>query len=275
MRFGNGKLSVSVISKLLSDKSITSKEIDILLWLSVRQDAYGRTFGVKYTDVCSDIGMSHQEYYNCMDKLEKNNFIRIIYQHRSGWDIEIWENVFTDNKEDKKRYLNTNKCFLFSKDFIRLKAMEKKIILKLLIQKNGHFNPFFLHVRTLEKWIGIKNIQLLNSYIKSIKKFFNLTISKKDGNNRFVIFNLHNHLEGLTKDNLTIRQHYLKHKIITTCRRLKAKWDNAKIADLIILFGQYPAYYNLVQQVAIDSIWETGSIEPKLINYIINQKIKK
>lgn len=274
MRFGSGKLSVAILNHFLSDKAITSKEIDVILWLSIRQDEYGRTFGVKYSDVCNDIGMSHQEYYNCMDKLEQKNFIRIMVRNRNGWDVEIIDNVFVDAKDDKKGYLNTNRSFLFSKPFIQLKAFEKKIILKLLIQKS-HFNTFFLQIRTLQNWIGITNTQLLTSYMKNIKKFFSLVITKKERNTQFIIFNLHSYIDNQTKDDMSIRQHFLKHKIIATCRQLKAFFTETTIADLITLLGQYPKHYTLVKQIAIDCIYEKKCIEPKLINHIINDKIKK
>lgn len=277
MRFGNGKLNASIIEKLVYNKKITSKEIDVLFWIAKRQDAYGRTFGVKYHDVCTDTKISYQEFYNCIAGLENKTFIRVMNRNaRQGWDIEILENIFASAQDDKKRYLNINKDFFYSHTFIKLKANEKKILLKILLQRPKNNKAFFLRIDTIINWIGTDNIQLIRSYIYKLKNFLEITISNKTkGKKSLLIIKPNYKLESiLNRASYSIKSSYFKHKLICLCRQYRATYDAKTISDVLSLMNQYKDYLNILYHIIIDTIHDKGSLEPKLINYIMKTKLK-
>lgn len=277
MRIGNGKLNASIIESLIHTKQITSKEIDVLFWIARRQDAYGRTFGIKYREVCTDTEISHQEYYNCISGLEVKGFLRVINRNcRQGWDIEILDNIFATSKDDKKRYLNINKDIFYSKSFIQLKANEKKLLIKILLQKPNSKKAFFLRIDTIKSWINIDNIQLINSYITKLKKFFEIKLSGKTKGEKSLFVIVPNYqLESiLNRASYSIKTFYFKHKLRCLCRQYNASYDDKTMNDVLTLLNQYGDYLNTLEHIIIDTIHEKGSLEPKLINYIMNSKLK-
>ena len=276
MRIGNGKLDAAIIEKLINANQITAKEIDVLFWIARRQDAYGRTFGVKYYDVCTDTSISIQEYYNCISGLEIKNFVRVINRNsQQGWDVEILGNIFATSQDDKKRYLNINKDIFYSESFINLKANEKKLLIRILLEKRSNNKAFFMRIDTLMNWIGIDNIQLMNSYILKLKKFFQINLSNKTkGKNSLFVIIPNYQLESiLNRTSYSIKAFYFKHKLKCLCRQYNAPYDETNINDILILLNQYGDHLNTLEHIIIDTIHEKGSLEPKLINYIMNSKL--
>lgn len=272
MRYGSCKINSSLIDKLLCDKKISGKEIDVLLWIALRQDEFGRTFNIKYYEVCQDTKISNQEFYNCIEGLEKKNIIRLIHRsYAHGWDIEILDNVFSTPYDDKKRYLNINRDILFSDSFLKLRANEKKLCLKLLLIYNN-LKDYYLNIEKISEWLQIKNMQLIRSYINSLKRFFNIrTKTKPIKDKNILIIEKHNSIINSAKH--TIFYHFIRYKLIGFLRRFKIKYDEV-LDDLIILINQYKEHEQLLYSIMIDTIKEKGSIEPKLINSIVSNKIK-
>lgn len=275
MRFGNGKLNAEIINKIIETNSITGKQIDVLLWLAIRQDEFGRIFYVKYNEVTNDLKICNQEYYNCINNLEKQNIIRIIHTHYvNGWDIEILDNVYASQNDDKKRYLNINRNFLYTETFRVLKANEKKLILKILLNIKLE-GKFFLNFTTIKSWLKIKNKQLINSYIKklqSLKDVFNISIFKKRKKQTIII---KKNFQDSPYKHESIANHFLYNKIKQLCRLYKVKYTMEALKDTSTLFAQYADYYTLVFSAFSDTIIQTHKLQPKLINYIVSSKIKQ
>lgn len=274
MRFGNGKLNAEIINKIIETKSITGKQIDVLLWLAIRQDEFGRIFYVKYNEVSNDLNICNQEYYNCINSLEKHNIIRIINRHYvNGWDIEILNNIYISENDDKKRYLNINRNFLYTQIFRTLKANEKKLVLKILLSIKLE-KSFFLNFKNIKLWLGITNKQLINSYIKklkSLKDIFDIKISKKSWKKTIIIKKI---FQDSPYKYESIAYHFLYNKIKQLCRLYKVKYTLETLKDTIILFVQYKKHYTLISNVFSDTIIKNHELSPKLINYIVSSKIK-
>lgn len=239
MRYGNGKLSQDILDKILSSKEITSKQIDLLLWLCLRSDSVGLINNVKYNEVMEDIHCSHQEYYDCIYKLKELGFIQIVNRHNfNGWTIMIFNNMYMSEEDDKKnKYLSINRSALYSEEFLNLKANEKKLLLKLLRENTGASKPFYLYAQTIEKWIGITNMQLIRSYIEKLKKFFNVTISEtKKG--LFILV-----IKSISTANTlkSIADYYLNHKIKGLLRSHRIEFNDTILSDLTTLYHQYEA----------------------------------
>jgi len=284
IRFTNCKLSSDIINSMAINPSISSAQIDVLLWIARRQDAFGRVFYVKYSEVCKDIGISHQEYYNCIQSLVDENIIRVINRHnRYGWDFEILNNAFIGSEDDKDRYLNINRNFLFSKAFIGLRSNEKKLILKILLEKIEG-KEFYLFISTVTKWTGIKNRQLIRSYLDKLKTFFTVSFFTKGKNNRNKSYK-HKDRQGcvLQDDVISLNfhknsefEHVYKHKIKTLCRNMKIFVSGEHlIDDVIILMQQYMNHVHLsvIYNIIVGSLEKHNEIRPRYINWKINNYI--
>lgn len=276
MRYGSAKINSEIIEKMFKENNITSNEISVLLWLALYQDEYGRTFNVKYKDVCKDMEISYQGYYNCTKRLARNGYIRIISEsYTSGWDIEIINNVFASEEDDKKRYLNVNRDIFFEKNFLDLKANEKKIMMKMVLLYIPKFD-YYINILEIGKWLGINNIQLLRSYIEKIKIFFKIGLKQKyNKDKRVIIFQRGNMDITESYQNQSIFYHYTKLKLKSMLRKFKVQYTNQEMDDLITLVNQYKEYSGLLNQTIIETVFEKRSVEPKLINYKIKTELKK
>lgn len=284
IRLTNCKLSSDIINNIATNPAISSAQIDVLLWIARRQDTFGRVFCVKYSEVCKDVGISHQEYYNCIHSLVDENIIRVINRHnRFGWDFEILNNYFADRASDKNRYLNINRNFLFSKAFIGLRANEKKLILKILLEKIEG-KEFYLFISTVTKWIGITNRQLIRSYLNKLKTFFSVSFFTKGKNNRNKSYKhkdrqgclLQDDVMALNFDPNSEFKNVYKHKIKSFCRNMKIFVSGEYLIDeVIILMQQYRERVNLpvIYNIFVGSLEKYNEIRPRYINWKINNYI--
>lgn len=302
MKLGNCKLNSEIIKKILQDKKITSIEIDILLYLSLIQDEFGKIEGVKYSDVCKDISISTQGYYNCIVGLEGKGYIQVTENDRIGWNIIINDNIFSSDEDYKKGYLTTNRQMLHNPMFYKLKANEKKLLLQILTNKkdcvkdedgNIKSEDFRLYVTTIKNWLGINNKYLIESYMKSLTAFFKILRFKKGSKRNEIIGyvikaedfpSIGSRAKVQEKDLSCKREKdfFLAHKFITMCRKEGIKCISElkeKINDLITLSTQYIGEQKVRPEeffyVVARTLEEKKSIEPRLINKIIYEKLKK
>lgn len=276
MRYGSCKLSSEIIDKLLNNHSISSKQIDIILWLTKRQDEFGKIFYVKYNEVCKDVNISYQEYYDCIYKLEEEGFIFISYRHNSrGWDIEIINNIFASKEHDKKRYLNVNYDFLYEPIFLKMRANEKKLVLKILLNCNFNSkNNYYIYPKTITEWIGINNQQLINSYIKKLQSIFSIIFKSKNKKSTplYIIKIKECRISQSIKP---IIDHYLRHKLSHMLRIFKIKYTEEELLDLIDIVKQRKEYYGILFGTILETLEKTKKVLPKYINKIISLKIEK
>ncbi len=293
IRIGNCRLSNTIIDKILFDKTITSIEIDILLWLSLKQDEFGKIEGVRYAEVCEDIRISNQTYYDCIARLEFGQYITVSECNRFGWDIIINDNIFLGEEDYKKGYLTTNRAIIHNPIFYKLKANEKKLVLKILTTKKDFLGKggsdsqdFFLYVTTIKNWLGITNKYLIDSYMKSLANIFEIYRFKKGEKGEKIGYVIKNtnpiqryisrwpSAEDFKK---TEKEQFLSHKFKAMCRRKHIKYTLQDIKDLITLTTQYAkkiglcSFYYIITRV----LEAKKSIECKLINAIISNKIKE
>lgn len=272
-RFGSGKIKYSILSKLIEDKKMTSKEIDLFLWLAIRQSDQGIVSYVKYKEVCADIGFSIQEFYNCVYALESRQYISIKERHGShGWHIQIIDNTFATAADDKQRYLNIHRDFLFEKTFIEMRANEKKLVLKIITTYNTA-KDYYIKIEAIIDWLQTSNTQLIRSYIEKIKAIFSIYRKKYNNKNSNVFV--------IEKNNVTVGDAYgsisdkfLNYWLRSTFRVKKILCTPDALKDLIALFKQYKNHFNLVYDVMVTTLTKTdNTIEPKLIHSIITTEL--
>lgn len=286
MRISNCKLSYKIIDKIMLSKlhiikdgqtieinNITSNELDLLLYLSLRQDPWGKVVGIYYKDVILELGFnSKQSFYNALYGLEEKGYIRINYDRKDEyWECIILDNIFLDNNDDKKGYLNTNRDFLHTKEFRNLSLHEKKICLKLVINYNTHCcekHGLSVYPGTIASWINVKSIALIYRYIENISSFFPSIIKKgKLGN--MIHFVKENYIPfvSTTPD----KKHHLVHKLKYFCSSYKVAYTMRDLKDLIVLISQYAKKgHGRLFGTICHVLLSMRSIEPALINSLLS-----
>ena len=68
------KLSVEVLEKMLG-ADLSNHEIDMMLYIARFQDEFGHIRGVYYRDICENVGLSYQGFYDCLHSLERKGII--------------------------------------------------------------------------------------------------------------------------------------------------------------------------------------------------------
>lgn len=290
MRFSNCKLNYKIIDKLMlqttyikndmgeliESNNITSSELDLLIYMSTKQDAFGNVSGIYYKDVVLDLCLkSKQTFYNALYGLENKEYIKINYNRKDEyWECTILNNVFSNSKDDKKGYFNTNLYFLHTQEFRSLSLNEKKLCIKLAIvykiekcQNTG----LRIYPSKMAKWLGIKSTSLIYGYIENIKEFFPNTVKTAIWGN-IICFekNISTSEVNCIKSE---KEHYLMHKLIYFCRNYRINYTTKDLKDLIVLISQYAArgpgkLFSTICNILLSK----KCVEPALINSVLSGK---
>lgn len=120
------KISNSYIDKMI-DKSISSYEIDFLLYIAPSQDESGTVESVYYKDICKEIGCSIQKFYDMLTSLTEKQLITYKKVNRADLSVQFVGNNFQHNsyKKGSKGYLKVAGIDFSNEDFRKMKATAK------------------------------------------------------------------------------------------------------------------------------------------------------
>ena len=232
------KIKNCILDRMIAEK-LQSKEVDFLLYVSRFQDEEGKVCGIYYKDVCAQMRMSHQEFYNVKLSLEKKGFIRCEKSNWTDHDITILGN----REEDclKEGYINTNHNIFYTKEFYRLKAGAKLLamhLMKVSYAGKGYFQigkaKFYDETKGYTKRFGVTK-RVLRGYLMNLKGLF-FSIGLKNG-----IY----YIEPLKRiyrkmHEKSEQQRHEEHHVKSICRRAKIKQaDEDAQRDIGTLFHQY------------------------------------
>lgn len=290
-RITNNKLSKTIIDRLMLEKisiiengqtkeitNITSIELDLLLYMSKIQNEFGHLEGLYYREACLAIHCCKQSFYNAMFNLKRKGYILIndMYKQIKYWNCTIIDNIFLNEKDDRKEYFNTNKKFLYSKEFMSLKVNEKKLCIKLAMniakdnakkENNKHYD---IYPQTVCNWVGIKSTTLAWDYINNISAIFPNSI-KKGVKGDMISFAADNMIIELNNSK-SERETFLNHKLKYICNIYKISYTIDEIKELVILTAQYAKVgANKLYSVITHVLLTKHSIEPKLINHLLRK----
>jgi hypothetical protein len=249
----------------------TSIETDMLLYLSKHQDKYGRIIGLHYAEVAAELNIAIKSFYDILERLQEKGDITVYSTDNSrawrwyqGINIVINDNDYSRGNYEQNRYLNTNLDFLYQKKFRHLTAKEKQLVLNLLAIKDireGKEKKF--KVDTLMRYCDITNKYLLAKYLENINGLLNIM-----------------ELGGLIAISLTresikaktaATETYIINRLRTYCRQYKISYIYKELKDIYTLFTQYGELFrNKVINNLIDTSLKYGTLEPSLINHLIN-----
>lgn len=252
------KIKNAIIKKCI-DKKVTNRELDFIIYISHYQDSTGKIQGVYYLDVCDALSMSIQTFYDVKASLIKKGIISVSKNSEIDWDIQIEDNDFSlENYHDG--YINTDSRIFYTKEFSRLKAGAKLMLMDLMRLTYSNRGRFVINTENLYKkyteLFGVTK-RVVRGYLTSIKHFFFF----KRYQHKYIICPLAAIKERKNNHDDEI---YNRKTIEMLCRRNKIKDAKAKqVKDTAALISQYKAIAMLGGKNIIDAMESAlkGSLE--------------
>lgn len=236
------KIDFKIIEQLIvyhKARKLTSKELDLLLYLSQYQENTGLIRGVYYKSVCKETGMSIQSFYAAKEALEQKKLIQVKKAYYSDYDITICNNNWSENSY-RESYLNTNHNLFKSEVFKNLSVGEKLLSILLLRINLVNKGSFRIKVEnfynTYCKRLGIVK-RVLQRYLNSLKPLFAIGI--KDNMYYMTIYR-----EPGSRCREAESTKLNRHTLDSACRRNRINEElvsssNEEYNNILHLFEQY------------------------------------
>lgn len=172
------KLKLSVIDNMITSK-LTSAEVNFILVVSRYQDETGKVIGVYYKDICKELDISYQKFYDIKNSLVNKGIIRASKESYTDWDITICNNNFSNPESYKEGYINTNHKIFFDKNFFTLKAGEKLLAMQFLKISYAGRGEVMIGVdkfyKKYTKLLGVSK-RVVQNYMTSLRTFFSVGV---------------------------------------------------------------------------------------------------
>lgn len=116
---------------LLKLNSVSKMEMNFFLQCVRYQDEHRRVIGVYYKEFMQVLGMkSKQTFYNVLRSLSEKNLLSYTQNVKGDFDIYLENRTFSQQKTPD--YIDLNKVLFQSKEFFKMKAHEKYMLLDLM-----------------------------------------------------------------------------------------------------------------------------------------------
>ena len=173
------KLKNTYVDKMIQCK-LTSREIDFLLHIALYQDETGRVESVYYRDICSQIDISIQKFYDIINSLVEKELIEFEKRNYKDLVVKLIDNDFSNVVYSKgiNGYINIAQNDFKNSKFKNLKAGAKLLYLfsqRFISGKHMFVSKFYKEFCELFG-ISKKSLQL---YVRELKQNKLLFISKK------------------------------------------------------------------------------------------------
>lgn len=208
------KISVEVLEKMMK-KRLTKREVDFVLYVGRFQNEYGIAHGIYYRDLCKEVGLSFQGFYDCMRALQRKGIVEFQKRTYFDYDIEILDNSFAGNENYGRGYVSLHNKMVRSAEFKKLKAPAKLMALYLMrewqINKKKSRKPSYqMLVETFnQKFKGLLGLshRAARRYLGSLEPF--LSIYMEDNRKYFFTFKAEmvDTAEVPTGENDELREH--------------------------------------------------------------------
>lgn len=286
------KIKTSIIKSLLDHgKKMTNTEYNLLLYLSHYQSDDGSVIGIYYKNVCREIQISYQSFYNALYGLKEKGLIEIKKESYTDWDVLIRNNDLSNidytkktsgNSGKEKSYLNTGVDLFYSQRFYALKVNEKKLIIELI--RLAGIRGGCYKVESKKFYEDFKNIfgvkkRALQNYLTTVRRFFEVKLC--DGYYCFIP-----HKDAREKTTAPSDKDVFADGVATAAfRRSKAVYNEETYRDtrflIIQYFGHYKRHLDILRrsflQAVDDSIRQKNSRElrPSYIHKLLIETFKQ
>ena len=274
------KLKNSIIAKMIKAR-LTNKEIDFLIYVSRFQNDDGVVSGVYYKEVCENMHMSVQGFYDVKNTLIRKGFIRSEKNSPTDHDITILDNAFLTENDIKAGYVNTNHNIFFHEKYARLKAGAKLLAMELM--KLSYAGTGECRIGTekfYKKYTQLFGVskRVMRIYLMQLKIFFSIGI--KEGIYYIRPKNIVYRQLGQASEN----DNYAAHNVDVICRRNRIQEAGKKEKkDICTLLKQYRKQAQEVRQDIVEMLMRAveGSLElagvrilkPKLVHKLLREEL--
>ncbi len=283
------KISIEVLEKAIKEK-LSSVELDMLLYIARFQNEAGVASGIYYKDVCENIGISYQGFYDCKKSLQEKGLIYAEKKNYYDWDITILNNSFIGKENYGRGYVSVSSKMVKSTVFRRMRANAKLMALYLLREwsinrkKSRSESYSILKQNLLRKFeeMGFTN-RMTRAYLGELKPF--LSVYLENGRKYFLTFKKNEVYNAGESENEEKRLHDFD----TACRRNKVKEIQEEIKrDVLTVLRQYHVKVVKKLDFNLSSIVEQSlkelngekkkskwrrELNPKLIHKIIQEEL--
>jgi len=281
------KIKYEILDKIIN--IVTNSEIDFILYISRFQNDKGIVRGVYYKEICKQLDISYQKFYDLKKSLVEKNIIRTFKGNYTDWDIQILDNDFSYSDSYKEGYINTNHDIFYKKEFFSMKAGEKLLamqFMKITFSGRGSYN------------IGVENFydkytklfkvtkRVIQNYMTTLKNFFSIGVK----NHEYWITPLAKiYRSNGASYNRTEVDTYNNHVGETICRREKIKFTTTTLKDTVNLLKQYKKQLQdkaeeilyVAMKKSIEKANETirnpynwdRELQPKLVHKLLQEEI--
>ncbi|MBA4688594.1 MAG: MarR family transcriptional regulator [Candidatus Galacturonibacter soehngenii] len=293
-----------------SENSLTSNEINVYLRLFKMQNKDNYIQGVYWREIVDYLNISKSGYYYSITELERKGYIERVKLNRMDTDIIVKDHdlktLLTNlkNKTNHEKYINLNMNVFNDKEFYKLKANEKRLILLLIKRLTGQnegklsYNPgneFEVYAKELGVDKLPEGVDEKNNPYRCIKKYFNnirkwIHVSDDiiiNGKVKHIVTLLKNTTKlpkrlftqsrGLKETNIYAEYDCQEHILKTFLRRNKIQYDDQNLADTTWLIRQYKNrfkrttedIYTYIKSAIFTSLEETVELTSQVVHKIL------
>ena len=166
---------------LLKLNSVSKMEMNFFLQCVRYQDEHRRVIGVYYKEFMQVLGMkSKQTFYNVLRSLSEKNLLSYTQNVKGDFDIYLENRTFSQQKTPD--YIDLNKVLFQSKEFFKMKAHEKYMLLDLMRSTAVNRGIRVINVKEFyHKYCNILQVskRMIQVYLQTLRKYFSVHI--KDG----------------------------------------------------------------------------------------------
>lgn len=181
IKYGRRKIMQLAYETLLKLNNVSRTEMNIFLQCVRYQDEEGQVVGAYYKYFMDLLGFkSKQTFYNVLRSLSEKKLLSYTQNVKGDYDIHVENQAYVH--QEKPDYIDLNKVIFQSKEFFRLKAHEKYMLLDLM--RSTALNKGIRVIRVEEfyqKYCKALQVskRIIQIYLHTLRKYFSVHI--KDG----------------------------------------------------------------------------------------------
>lgn len=215
------KLSAKVLEKMFA-ASLTAKEIDFILYIGRFQNDCGYIEGIYYKDVCRELDISYQSFYDIKKSLQEKGIVKCQKKNYFDWDMTILDNDFSQPESFSKGsagYVNLNHQLFRQKNFLRLKAGAKLMAIDFLKINLTSNKTFIIGTKKLiSKYMDLLEVgkRTIQEHLSMLRLFFHIGIKEKK-------YYITARSKFRKRNQSYENEQYLEHVVEKACRRNRIK----------------------------------------------------
>lgn len=272
------KISKTVIEKI-KNFTLSKTDINILIYLASKQLDNGHVYNVYYKDVVDTLKIAPRTFYKRLAVLECRNIITYEISQKYGYyNVVILDNDFS-NKDFSNGYVNINRAFFFSDEFLEMKASEKYVLLKLMSRNNDRYNEIKVSDAKVAEYANIdpKNKRLIKRIVETLsnldvsgEKVFDVFTSKRPKHNVHFFRLVFNSIR-----NVSAKQEAQIHMFENYCRKHRISYTEHDIESLVQMNNEYAAYSSIYIAVVKEILHQYKEVKAAIIRKVVKPVIER